>query len=470
VENRRELLRSIPSVDRVLEHPGIVDLGRRLPRWTIIESAREVLAEIRKAITDGQRREEPLMAQLVEQIGARAQARSRRGIRKVVNATGVVIHTNLGRAILSDAARRAVDEVAGSYSSLEIDFTTGKRTSRTMHIESLLKVIIGCESGFAVNNNAGAVLLALNTLADGRETIVSRGELVEIGGSFRLPEVMDKSGARMVEVGTTNRTRLEDYEQAITDRTAVILKVHQSNFWMDGFVESVPAKELAGLAHRRGLTVIEDLGSGALMDFSQFGIEKEPLPQDSLRDGVDVVTFSGDKLLCGPQAGIVIGKRDPVNRMKQNPLTRALRIDKMTLAALEETLRSYLQPETVVENIPTLRMISCSADDLKRRATSTAKKLTEGLGDAVKVSVREGRSQIGGGSLPAAGLPTHAIALTSESYSADEIVSVLRSGEIAIFARISEANVILDFRTVQPSEDEMLVERIIAAFAGGGTK
>jgi L-seryl-tRNA(Ser) seleniumtransferase len=457
-------------VDRVLEHPDIVNLARRLPRWTVIESARAVLGELRKAITDGKRREQPLMAELVKEIGARAQERSRRGIRKLINATGVVIHTNLGRAILSDAARRAVDEVAGSYSSLEFDFAAGKRSSRTLHIENLLKGIVGCESALAVNNNAGAVLLALNTLAEGREAIVSRGELVEIGGSFRLPEVMDKSGARMVEVGTTNRTRLEDYEKAITDSTAVILKVHQSNFWMDGFVESVSARELAALASERGLTVIEDLGSGALMDFSKFGIEREPLPQESLRDGVDVVTFSADKLLCGPQAGIIVGAGDAIDRMKGNPLTRALRMDKMTLAALEETLRGYLEPETVVENNPTLKMISCSPAELKERADAAAAKLADRLGSAVNVDVREGRSQIGGGSLPAAGLPTHVIALTSARHSADEIVSALRSGEPAIIARISEANVILDFRTVQPSEDEILVERIIAAFAGGGTQ
>jgi L-seryl-tRNA(Ser) seleniumtransferase len=407
------------------------------------------------------------MTEIVAEITAKAQAGTRRSFTRVINATGVVMHTNLGRATLSEDAVRAVTEVAGSYSNLEFDLSQGKRTTRNMHVENLLIKITGCESACVVNNNAGAVLLALNSLAEGKETIVSRGELIEIGGSFRLPEVMDKSGTRMIEVGTTNRTRLEDYESAITKSTGVILKVHQSNFDMTGFVESVAIKSLAELAHRKGLIMIEDLGSGALTDLSQFGVEKEPLPQESLRDGVDVVTFSGDKLLCGPQAGIIVGRAEFVDRMKANPLARALRVDKMTLAALEVTLRQYLEPELLLEKLPTLAVIGRSPGELKQRAERVAGNLSAGLSGRARVSVKEVTSQIGGGSLPAACLPSYAVALSSDDISADRIASMLRLCEVPIVTRILEDNVIVDFRTVQPSEDETLTSQILKALAGG---
>ncbi|MFH1313303.1 MAG: L-seryl-tRNA(Sec) selenium transferase [Candidatus Eisenbacteria bacterium] len=467
MENKRDLLRSIPSVEKVLGNPGLVGLGDRVPRWNIMESTREVLAEIRQSITEGHLREEPRMSEIVEEIVVRAQAGSRRSFTRVINGTGVVMHTNLGRATLSDEAVNAVAEVAGSYSNLEFDLAAGKRTTRNMHVEKLLLKITGCESACVVNNNAGAVLLALNTLAEGKETIVSRGELIEIGGSFRLPEVMDKSGTTMVEVGTTNRTRLEDYERAITKSEGVILKVHQSNFDMTGFVESVAIKSLAELAHRNGMIMVEDLGSGALTDLSQFGVEKEPMPQESLKSGVDVVTFSGDKLLCGPQAGIIVGKAEFVDRMKANPLARALRVDKMTLVALEVTLRHYLEPGQLLENLPTLRMMSCKPGDIRQRADRVAASLSAGLKDRVSVSVKEVTSQIGGGSLPSAGLASYAVALSSGDFSADRIASMLRGCAVPIVARILEDNVIIDFRTVQPSEDETLTSQILKALAGG---
>lgn len=470
MDTKRDLLRSIPSVERVLEHPDVVALEHRFPRWAVAESAKEALADIRAAIVEGKHREQPQMLEIVEAIRTRVDARSRRGIRRVINATGILIHTNLGRSMLSERALAAVGEVAQSYSSLEFDLEAGKRTSRVRHVAGLLCKIIGCDGAHVVNNNAGAVLVALNTLADGYEAIVSRGELIEIGGSFRLPDVMDKSGAGMVEVGTTNRTRLEDYENAITSSTRVILKAHQSNFEMAGFVETVPTKDLADLAHRKGLELIEDLGSGALVDFSRFGIEKEPLPQESLRHGVDVVTISGDKLLGGPQAGIIVGKHDLIERMRKNPLSRALRIDKMTLAALEETLREYLEPETLFEDLPTMRMIASAPGDIKRRADAVAEVLRKHVGDALEVSVVKSQSQIGGGSLPSATLDSFAIAISSRHLSADEIVSALRQCDIPIIARIVEAKVMIDFRSVQPSEDEPLTSQISAAFAGGDTR
>jgi L-seryl-tRNA(Ser) seleniumtransferase len=457
-------------VERVLEHPDVVALRNRLPRWAVTEAAREILAEIRTGIAEGSRREKIEMIEIVRAVGTRAEAQTRRGIRKVINGTGILVHTNLGRSLLSDRARAAVDEVARSYSSLEFDLETGRRTSRVKHVEKLLCSIVGCAGAHVVNNNAGAVLVALNTLAEGFEVIVSRGELIEIGGSFRLPDVMDKSGARMVEVGTTNRTRLEDYERAITPRTRVILKAHRSNFEMAGFVESVPIKDLADLIRSKNLALIEDLGSGALADFSVLGVEKEPMPQDSIKHGVDVVTFSGDKLLGGPQAGIIVGDQEPVERMKQNPLSRALRIDKMTLAALEETLRQYREPESLLDDIPTMRMIALPADKIEHRANAVAKALSRHLAGVLDVSIVRSRAQIGGGSLPVVTLDSFALAISSEHLSADEIVRSLRQSEIPVIARIVEDKVMIDFRSVQPSEDELLTSQLLAAFAGGDTR
>ncbi len=465
-----ELLRAIPSVESLLEDPLVVGLGRSLPRWIVVEAVREVLAETRKGIMEGRIADEPKTDRLVEQVKAKAALLSERGIRKVINATGVVIHTNLGRSILPEAAIAAVEEIARSYSSLEFDLGEGGRTSRTGRVDDLTSRIVGSESAFVVNNNAGAVLIALNTLSNGKEAIVSRGELVEIGGSFRLPDVMERSGAKMVEVGTTNRTRLEDYEAAMTGEAAAILKVHPSNFAMTGFVESPSRKELADLAHRHDLIMIEDLGSGALFDLAKIGIAKEPMPQESIADGVDIVTFSGDKLLGGPQAGLIVGKRDLIEKMKSNPLARALRLDKMTLAALEETLRLYLEPEKLLKQIPTLSMLASPLNELEQRARRAADFISARLRGALDVAVTKATSQVGGGSLPMADLETFAVTLTSPKHSPDEIVSILRGCGVPIIARIGEDKVHMDFRTVQPSEDDLLAQQVATAFAGGGTR
>ena len=467
MDRRRQLLRSIPSVEKVLGHPEVVALGTELPRWAVTDAARVVLDDIRRAISDGNLEEEPQMSAIVERLKREAVVKSARGIRRVINATGVVIHTNLGRSILSDQAMQAVQEVGKAYSTLEFDVSTGKRTSRTKHVEDLLTRIIGCEAAFVVNNNAGAVLLALNTLSDGMETVVSRGELVEIGGSFRLPEVMNRSGAKMVEVGTTNRTRLDDYSSAITEATRVLLKVHLSNFEMRGFVESVSGRDLAALAQEHGLVMMEDLGSGALFDLSRIGLAKEPMPQEALAEGAGVVTFSGDKLMGGPQAGIIVGRRELISQIRTNPLARALRIGKFTLAALEETLRHYLEPALLPEKVATLRMLAYSPEELRVRAGRVVKALSGRLAGILRLSVAEETSQAGGGSLPAAGLRTFAMSISSDRYSANHIVSVLRECQIPIVARIAENNVLIDFRTVQPSEDEIVIQQIVAAFAGG---
>lgn len=464
--HRSSLLRAIPSVERLLADPLVVSLGQTLPRWIVVDSAREVLAEMRSGISEGRITEETGLAGLAAQVQVKALERSKRAIRKVINATGVVIHTNLGRSLLPESAIAAVREVARSYSSLEYDIKEGTRTSRTAAVDRLISKIVGSEDAFCVNNNAGAVLIALDTLCSGRETIVSRGELVEIGGSFRLPDVMEKSGSRLVEVGTTNRTRLEDYEAAIGPDTAAILKVHHSNFAMTGFVESPALRELADLARRRGVVLIEDLGSGALVDLSRIGLEKEPMPQESVADGVDVVTFSGDKLLGGPQAGIIVGRSEPVSRMKTNPLARALRLDKMTLAALEETLRLYLAPEGIPAAIPTLRMLALSAKDIGARARRVADLVSAGAGGTLRVAVAESTSQVGGGSLPLTDLETSVVSLRSDRHSPNQIVKALRDCEIPVIARIVEEEVYIDLRTVQPNDDDLLARQVVTAFRG----
>jgi L-seryl-tRNA(Ser) seleniumtransferase len=462
------LLRAIPSVERLLGDPLVVEIGRKLPRWIVLEAARDLLAETRRGITEGTIQTEVKIDDLARRVEARAAARARRGIRKVINATGVVIHTNLGRSVLADVAIAAVGEVARSYSSLEFDLEDGARASRTGAVDGLVARIVGSEDAFVVNNNAGAVLIALSTLSAGKEAIVSRGELVEIGGSFRLPDVMEKSGARMVEVGTTNRTRIEDFEAAITGETAVILKVHPSNFAMTGFVEMPSRRQLAELARRRGLVTIEDLGSGALFDLAKIGITREPMPQESIADGIDVVTFSGDKLLGGPQAGLIAGRRDLVEKLRTDPLARALRIDKMTLAALEETLRVYLEPERLPAEIPTLRMLAMPLDRLKARAERAARCLSEGLGQAARVSAAEAVSQVGGGSLPLAEIATYVIAVEPVAQSANKVVAALRQGHFPVIARIVEDRVLMDLRTVEPNDDDLLVKIVIEAFRSDG--
>lgn len=461
---RSRLLRAIPSVERLLAEPLLADLGHKVPRWIVVDCARQVLAELRSGISEGRITEKTDLARLAAEAKARTVSISRRAIRKVINATGVVIHTNLGRSLLPESAVSAVEEVARSYSSLEYDVAQGVRTSRTAAVDRLVSRLVGSEDGFCVNNNAGAVLIALNTVCDGRETIVSRGELVEIGGSFRLPDIMKKSGSRLVEVGTTNRTRLEDYQAAVGPDTAAILKVHHSNFAMTGFVESPPLKELTELARSRRIVLIEDLGSGALADLSQMGLDREPMPQESIAGGVDVVTFSADKLLGGPQAGIIAGRRDLLSQMRANPLARVLRLDKMTLAALEETLRLYLAVDGIAAAIPTLRMLALPVEEIEDRARAVVGLVSGEAGGVLHLEVVRSTSQVGGGSLPLADLETVVVSITSERHSPDQIVGTLRDCETPIIARIVEDKVYLDLRTVQPSDDDLLARQVAAAF------
>jgi len=378
----------------------------------------------------------------------------------VINATGVVLHTNLGRAPLSAEALRNLVEVAGGYSNLEFNLETGERGSRYEHVEDLLCRISGAESALVVNNNAGAVLLALNTLAEGKEVIVSRGQLVEIGGSFRIPDVMRKSGARLVEVGTTNRTHPGDYERAITAETALLLKVHASNFRILGFTAEVSLKDLVALAGARGLPVMEDLGSGCFVDLSAYGIEHEPTVQEAVQAGADVVTFSGDKLLGGPQAGIILGKKKFIDPIKKNPLNRALRIDKLTLAGMEATLKIYLDPSRVIKALPALGMMTWPAEEVKKRAGRFRRKVGRELPAGYQVTLREDSSQVGGGALPLQALPTWVVAIRPLLLSAASLEERLRKSDPPVIARVKEEEVLLDLRTVAGEEEAALLEAV----------
>jgi L-seryl-tRNA(Ser) seleniumtransferase len=387
----------------------------------------------------------------------------------VINATGVILHTNLGRAPLGEKAIEHMCETAGSYSNLEFDLAKGTRGKRDVHVERLFQKLLQQQiqsgqsapvSTIVVNNNAAAVLLALNTLADGREVIVSRGELVEIGGSFRIPDVMAKSGAILREVGTTNRTRVADYEQAINERTRLLLRVHRSNFEISGFTEQASTAELVALARKRGIPLMEDLGSGALFDLRAVGIGGELGVLDSLRAGVDVVTYSGDKLLGGPQAGLISGNRELIARMRSNSLFRALRVDKLTYAALEATLLAYVQHDH--EAIPAVRMMRLTKEEIGQRAERLAARIA---GRKLKIEIVDGESLLGGGAAPSSVLPTRILAVTCEGLSADELAARLRGSEPAIVARVEEGRVLLDLRTVFPEQDAAVADAL-ARIAG----
>jgi L-seryl-tRNA(Ser) seleniumtransferase len=388
---------------------------------------------------------------------------SRPSLRPVINATGVIINTNLGRSPLSRAALAAIQEVAGGYSNLEYDLEAGERDSRHTHVAALLCELTGAEAALVTNNNAAAVLLALSTLAGGREVIISRGQLVEIGGGFRVPDVMRQSGCQLIEVGTTNRTRLADYEAALSERTAMLLTVHPSNFRLVGFVETASTAALSELAHRHGLPVMDDLGSGCLLRSERYGLGHEPMPQESITAGADVVCFSGDKLLGGPQAGIIVGKADVIQRIARHPLMRAVRIDKMTLAALEATLRHY-QREEAVTNIPIWQMIAATPAALASRATRWASQLQK---QGIMARTRRGESTVGGGSLPGETLPTTLLALDAGRvpFPLDELAQRLRTRKIPIVARIQHDTLLLDPRTVLKEQDREVVVALVEELA-----
>lgn len=466
---RKQYLRQLSSVDEILQLPAMQVLVESYPRGVVVEAIRTVVDELRQTILSSkdlpQLEELNLEAEhLVPLISKLVEASMSPQLKRVINATGVVVHTNLGRSILGDSAVEAISQAARHYSNLEFDLKKGERGSRHAHVEDLICTITGAESGMVVNNNAGAVLLALSAVAQEREVIVSRGELVEIGGSFRIPDVMRQSGAVLREVGTTNKTHLVDYEQAITPETALLLKVHTSNFKILGFTTEASLEELVGLAKTKDLLVMHDLGSGVLINLSKYGLTYEPTIQDSVKAGVDIITFSGDKLLGAPQGGIIIGKKDLVAKMKKHPLARALRVDKMTLAGLEATLRLYLDPESVVDTVPTLSMILASSSKLEKKAKKLASKLKEAKG-AYSIEVEEDISMVGGGALPVEKLPTWVVSVAATKLSTAELEEKLRNSAPPIVVRIKEDRILLDVRTIL-NEDFDDLARAFASISG----
>ena len=399
--------------------------------------------------------------------GTAVAAAIRPKLRRVVNATGVVVHTNLGRSLLAEEAVANLVAVAGRYSNLEYDLAAGRRGSRYMAVRDLLCEITGAEDAMVVNNNAGAVLISLETIARSRNVVVSRGDLVEIGGSFRIPDVMAKSGAVLREVGTTNRTHLRDYEGAIDPDTALLLKVHWSNYSIVGFTAQVPLRELVELGARRGIPVMEDLGSGTFIDFSRYGLLKEPTVQDSVASGADVVTFSGDKLLGGPQAGVIVGRKPLIESIRKNPINRALRIDKLTLAALESTLRLYRDEARAVAAIPTLRMLTESENAVQPRAEELARRL-QAIGDSrLKVEIVRLSSKAGGGSLPLLDLPSRCLRVQVDGLTANQLELKLRRNDPPIIGRIENGAFLMDARTLQPDEAPIIAAALASALAGG---
>ena len=452
--------RDLPSVDRVLSQERVRALSAEYSGDTVVALVREELAAAREAITSGGSAA-PALETIVSAVEQRARSSLRPSLRPVINATGVIIHTNLGRAPLSDETLAAMTEAARGYSNLEFDVEAGERGSRHVHLEEQLRRLTGAEAAFAVNNNAAAVLLALAALATGREVIISRGQLVEIGGGFRIPDVMSESGAYLMEVGTTNRTYLRDYESAITDLTAALMRVHASNFKVVGFTASVSIGELAELARERELLLIDDLGSGCLLDTTRFGLPAEPTPQESIAAGADLALFSGDKLLGGPQAGIIAGRREAVDRLRRHPLARALRMDKATIAGLAATLEHYLKDEAL-EKIPVWRMIGEPIGAVTRRARRWAKGAGHGA------TTVDGLSMVGGGSLPEEGVATKLTAIPSQAdRSAETLARRLRANEPPVIGRIDHDTLLLDPRTVQPREDGVVVAALRAALAEG---
>ena len=453
--------RAIPAVERLLASEPFRPLLEASPRALVVRALRDELAAVREALASGGPAPEDTAdaAWYAARVKARIARSTAPSLRPVINATGVVLHTNLGRALLAEAARAALERVASAYSNLEYELDSGERGSRYNHCAALLCELTGAEAALVVNNNAAALVLALNTLALGRDAVVSRGELVEIGDSFRISEIMERSGARLLEVGATNRTHRRDYEAAISAETGVLLKVHRSNFRISGFTSDVPLRELAQLGHAHGVPVLNDLGSGLLVDGRSFGLPAEPTPSDALRDGADLVTMSGDKLLGGPQAGIILGRRELIARLRRNPLCRALRVDKLTLAALEATLALYRDPEQARREIPTLRMLALEPEALAARAQAVADRLRQA---GVRATTLPGESAVGGGAYPEATLPTTLVALDVEA-PADDVVRRLRGATPPVVARIQDGRVVLDLRTVAPEEEDPLVRAVCDA-------
>jgi L-seryl-tRNA(Ser) seleniumtransferase len=456
----KEKLRELPSVDEILKSPEARGWLAEHPRPYVLEAVRRAIEARRKALLEGAKAELTVAA-MAPEIECTLAGLSAYSLKPVINATGIVVHTNLGRSALPLGALENILRVSSGYSTLEYDIAKGKRGKRYTHIQRLLREVTGAEDGIAVNNNAAAVLLCLSALAKGKEVLVSRGELVEIGGSFRVPEVMEQGGAILKEVGATNKTHIRDYENAITEETALILKVHQSNYRITGFTQDVPIEDLVKLGREKGIPVMYDLGSGSIVDLGRHGIPGEPPVRKVVESGADIVTFSGDKLLGGPQAGIIVGKKEAIGKLTSHPLLRAIRIDKLTLAALEAVFLEYVDPEWGTSNIPTLVMLLKKPEEVKKRATKIARLLKKTIDADIKVM--EDEAFAGGGSLPEFSLKTYCVSVKSSTVSPNQMEERLRKGEPAVIARIKEDALLLDARTIAEEEIEPLAQCIKAA-------
>ena len=459
--NKNMLFRNIPKVDVLLENDSVQAMIRLYSRDTVVEAIREETEALRYFIKGCEEEAEAVrrIENLIPNIERHVVRQHTPDMRPVINGTGTILHTNLGRAPISQEHMEYVASVATGYSNLEYDLEGGKRGERYSHFEELLCKITGAEAAMAVNNNAASVMLILSTLGKGKEVIVSRGELVEIGGKFRVPDVMEQSGAHLVEVGTTNKTHFSDYEQAITEETGALLKVHTSNYRIVGFTDTVPIVDLVPLGEKYGIPVVEDLGSGVLIDLAKYGLEHEPTVQESIQAGADVVCFSGDKLLGGPQAGIIIGKKKYIDQMKKNQLTRALRIDKFTATTLDVVLREYLSEEKAIQNIPVLRMITEPLEEVSKRARTLARMLKSAKFDA-EIQLQACESQIGGGSLPLERIPSMAVTMKPYHISTAELEERMRHLPIPVVARTANDRIVIDVRTVERRFFKTIVEQL----------
>lgn len=459
MENMQKLLRGLPKIDELLLDEQLIFFMETTPRAVVVNAAREIIDTTRKQILGGELSEMPSRTAIIEEICDTVNGKKKRNLRTLVNATGVVLHTNLGRANLCKTAVESVMAVADSYSNLEYDVKKGARGSRHDHVEKIISKITGAEAAMVVNNNAAATMLCLSAMAFGKEVVTSRGELVEIGGSFRIPEIMEQSGAILKEVGTTNKTKPSDYRNAYNEeRTGAFLKVHTSNYRIVGFTQEVSLKEMVELGKEYHVPVIYDMGSGLMADLSRYGVD-EPTVIDALKDGADVVLFSGDKLLGGPQGGILIGKKEYIDKMKKHPLARALRVDKMTLAALEATFFEYLDMETAKKNVPVLNMITVTESELKNRANDLVKAISEKT-DAYKLAVIECKDQVGGGSAPTVRLNGQAVSVFSDKIPAERLERLMRKADIPVIVRVAHDEVLLSVRTIKETEFEAVAEAL----------
>ena len=471
---KKEILRKLPSVDELMNTGEVKQWVKKCNRDMVVNAARAALSELRAEIINNEtshlNEKDLSVAEVGRRVASCLQRKITPSLRRAVNATGIILHTGLGRAIVPQEAIDAVNDVLKGYCTLAADIETGRREHRDIHLNDLLCELTGAEAATVVNNNAAATMLILNTLAKGKEVIVSRGQLIEIGGSFRMPDVMETSGAILREVGTTNKTHLKDYANAINENTGAILRVHQSNYRIVGFAEESSVEELVKLAKEHNLAVIDDLGSGALVDFRAFGVGAEPMVQDSIKAGVEVACFSGDKLIGGPQSGVIIGKVGTIEKIRKNPLARAFRIGKMTIAAMEATLRLFLNREKLNQEHPCFRMFSLTLEELERRAQVVASALDRLPVDEADISVVDGTSQVGSGSLPTETISTKLLSVKPTRLSTETLVGKLRYNNPPIFARVHKEAVLFDFRTIQPDEDVVVqkaLEKILSCHSRG---